>query len=154
GGGGSPLGTIGVTARCPRANLPAVLALMREVLREPALSPSEFELVKRSELAGIERGRTEPASLAANRLARTLSPYPKEDPRYVATIDEQIERLGAVTLEQVQLLHDGYLGGQAGELVAVGDFDPEEMVKGVAGVLHGWKAGRPYARIDTPAKPS
>src|SRR5205085_8169712 len=63
GGGGSPLGALSVTVRSPRASLPAVLALMREVLREPALAEDQFEIVKREELANLDRGRTEPAVL-------------------------------------------------------------------------------------------
>jgi zinc protease len=152
GGGGSSLGVLNLTASCPRASLPAVLDLAREVLREPALLPAEFELVKRDELASLERGRTEPAALAANRLARALSPFASDDPRYTPTVDEQIERLRAVTFDQVRQLYDQYIGARAGELVVVGDFDPDATLKSVAGMLEGWKASKPYARIDTPAR--
>ena len=38
--------------------------------------------MKREELANLDRGRTEPNVLAANRLARTLAPFPSDDPRY------------------------------------------------------------------------
>jgi zinc protease len=68
----------------------------------------------------------------------------------VPTIDEQIARVEATSLEQVQSLYANYLGSGQGELVVVGDFEPSQIRPHVARALDGWNADRPYARIEHP----
>src|SRR5258706_3034598 len=97
GGGGPPVsesaGAVSFSIQAKRDTLPAVLELLRQVLREPALPADQFEVMKRERLASIEQMRSEPAMLAPRMLQRELSPYSKDDIRYVPTIDESIERL-------------------------------------------------------------
>jgi zinc protease len=66
-------------------------------------------------------------------------------------VEESIERLEAVTLDQVRKLYTEQLGGQAGELVVVGDFDAVAATKAMDDALKGWKAGVAYRRIERPA---
>ena len=47
-----------------RDTLPAVLEILRQVLREPLLPADQFEIMKRERLAGLEQMKTEPAMLA------------------------------------------------------------------------------------------
>ena len=47
-----------------RENLPAVLTLLAEVLREPAFDPKELEQLRAEWLAGIEQQRSDPSALA------------------------------------------------------------------------------------------
>lgn len=154
GGGGTGLsastGLLSFTVQTKRANLPEVLELLRQIVREPALSAEEFELMRRSEITQAEAALTEPTAIAVNRLARTLSSYPADDVRYVPTLSEQVERLKAVEVEQLRALHAEYLGAGRGELAIVGDFDPEEVLPKVKPILEGWTSRKPYTRIDRP----
>jgi zinc protease len=143
-------GEIGVSIETRRASLPAVLDLLRQVLREPALPAAEFEILKNQQLSRLERSRTEPSVLAGIRLARLLASYPTDDVRYTPTIDEEIERVKAARLDQVKTLYDQYLGAGRGELAVVGDFEPSEILPLLARALEGWKAEKPYARIERP----
>jgi zinc protease len=143
-------GEIGVSIETRRASLPAVLELLRQVLREPALPAAEFEILKNEQLARLERSRTEPSALATIRLARLLGSYPPDDVRYNPTIEEEIERVKAARLDQVKTLYDRYLGAEHGELAVVGDFEPSEILPLLARTLEGWKAEKPYARIERP----
>jgi zinc protease len=152
GGGGSDPGTVSFSIQTKRDNLPAVLGLLRQVLREPTLPAEEFEVMKRARLAGLEQQRTEPSALAARLLQRQLAPYPKDDVRYVPTIEEEIQRMQAATPEQVRRLYQDYLSSQAGELTIVGDFDPGTALPILRETLGGWKAAQPYARIKRPAQ--
>jgi zinc protease len=88
--------------------------------------------------------------LAPRLLQRTLSPYPKDNIRYVPTIQESIERLQAATYDQVVQIYREYLGSQEGELTIVGNFDPDACLPVLKSALAGWKAARPYARIANP----
>ena len=152
GGGdaGGSLGAVSFSIQAKRDTLPAVLEILRQVLREPLLPAAEFEIMKAERLSGMEQMKTEPAMLAPRLLQRTLSPYPKDDIRYQPTIDESIARLQATTYEQIAQLYREYLGSQQGELTIVGDFDPDACLPVLKTALAGWKAAKPYARIANP----
>ena len=130
-----------------RANLPAVLGLLKQVLREPTFPAEEFEILKRQRLSGLEEKLTDPASLAMTRLRRTVSPYEKTDVRYVETIEEEIGQYSSLTLEQVKKLYGDFLGSQAGEVAIVGDFDLTENLNILRETFSGWSAKQSYARI-------
>jgi zinc protease len=143
-------GQITASLETKRANLPAALEILRQVLREPLLPAEEFEVQKTGRLAQLESSRTEPTTLASNRLQRLLSSYPPEDVRYVPTPEESIERTKAATIDQVKKLYEEYLGASVGELAVVGDFEPSEVMPIFEEMLKGWKSGKPYARIERP----
>ena len=152
-GANSPPGSISFAIHTQRDSLPAVLEVLRQVLREPALPANEFDVLKREQLAGLEEMRTEPTMLAVRALQRKLSPYGKDNVRYVATIPEGIDRLSSTTHEQVTQLYREFLGSQVGELSIVGDFDPEACLPVLKKTLAGWTAAKPYARIAMPVPP-
>jgi zinc protease len=154
GGSGPPAGgaagSVSFSIQAKHDTLPAVLELLRQVLREPALPADQFAVMKEERLAMIEQMRTEPSALAPRLLQRELSPYAKEDIRYIPTVEESVERLRGATYEQVAQLYHDYLGSQAGELTLVGDFDKAACMPLLQAMLRGWKAGKPYARITMP----
>jgi zinc protease len=150
GGGASAPGTLTFSIQAKHDSFPAVLDLLRQVLREPLLPADQFELMKRERIAKLEQARTEPAMLGPRALQRRLSPYPPDDIRYVPTTEESLERLQRVTYDQVAQLYHEYLGSDSGELTIVGDFDPQPCLANLKETLSGWKASKPYARIATP----
>ena len=143
-------GLISVSIETRRSTLPAVLEVLRQVLREPTLPADEFEILKTERLARLDAARTDPSRLASIRLSRLLASYPADDVRYTPTVDEQVERVKASTLEQVKTLFTQYLGAGHGELAIVGDFEPSEVLPLVARALESWKSDKPYARIERP----
>jgi zinc protease len=140
-----------------RENLPAVLALITEVLREPTFDAKEIEQLRTEWLAGIEQQRSDPSALAFNQFQRHLKPYPRGDVRYVETIDESIASVKAVTREQLVSFHHDFFGAQPAQLSVVGDFDAAALEKQVASLLGGWKSAKSFTRVptdyfDAPAK--
>lgn len=154
GRGGSGAGSLTVSLQTKRENLPQALELMRQVLREPALDESEFETIKAQRLAALEQGKSEPTTLGATRLQRQIAQYPPDDVRYVPTVEESIARARGVTIDQVRTLYRDYLGAGHGELAIVGDFDASEVLPEVETMLKGWKASKPYARIERSYQPN
>jgi zinc protease len=130
-----------------RANLPAVLRLLGEVLREPAFDPKEFDELKRQVLAELEENRSDPQFLAFNAFERYLSPYPKDDIRYVPTVEEGLAELGAVTIEDVRRFYAETYGGGHAQLAVVGDFDPGEVTPILASIFGEWTSPRPWQRV-------
>ena len=152
-GGGGPaggLGSMSFSIHTKRESLPAVLAILRQVLREPLLPADEFEVMRRERLSSLEASRTEPQTLANQALVRTLAPYPPGDVRYNATTDEQIERMQNVKHEQVQALYRDFLGVATAEISIVGDFDKEPCLALLKETFAGWKPKQPYERISRP----
>lgn len=143
-------GSIAFSLQTKREFLPAAIDLLRQIVREPALAAEEFETLKRSRIAQLESSRSEPTTQAIIALMRSLNQYPPDDVRYTPTIDEQLKRIKAVTLDQVKSVYNEYLGAQHGELAIVGDFDAKEVPSLLAPVFQDWRAKKPYARVERP----
>jgi zinc protease len=132
-----------------RENLPEVLKLVVEVLREPSFPESEFETLRQEHLAGTENMRSEPQALASQAFQRHLSAWPKGHPRYVATLDESIAELKAAKVEDAKAFHRAFYGASNGELALVGDFDPKEAQALVSSLVGDWKSPAAYTRIKS-----
>ena len=148
----SQAGKLTISGQTKKANLPAVLKLLGEILREPSFPAAEFELLKTEELSQLTEGKSDPQRLAVVAMRRKIATYPPDNVRYTPTIDESIERLKASNVENVKELYDTQLGSGAGELAIVGEFDAGD-VKGLAdGFLKGWTAKVPFKRITMAAQ--
>jgi zinc protease len=147
GRGGGSLSSVTAVISATAENLVPTVELAMEILREPALSESDFDQVRRQEIAQIDRGRTDPGVLVQLALQANLNPFPKTDVRHVRTIDEQIEDLKNVTLNDVKTFHQVFYGASQGELIVVGKFDAASLEKAAAGLLGSWKSSKPYERI-------
>jgi zinc protease len=137
------------TIQTTSENLIPALRLVADMLREPSFPDSEFDQVKKQRVAGIENGRTEPGALAPLALERALNPFPRTDPRYAGTIDEQIADTGKVTLDDVKKFHAQFYGASHGELVIVGQFDSAAASKAATELFGAWTSPAPWQRITT-----
>lgn len=146
-GGSSSAGSATFTIQTKRDRLPEVLALLRQVLREPSFPADELEIMKNEQIAALEEARSEPQALASRMAQRKISPYPPGHPLYTPTIEEEIDLVKAVSSEQLRELYSRFLNAQHGELSIVGDFDAEATMKDLTAALADWKADEPYERI-------
>lgn len=145
-------GLVNLSAETTRNNLPDLLNLLVEILRFPRFDVDDFEVLRRKAIAGTQSRMSDPNSLAGLAVRRTLAPYQATDIRYVPTLQERIERYRGLTIDQLRELHRENLGSQVGELVAVGDFDPEELRQTLDQLLSGWTSQVAQARIAQPAQ--
>ena len=130
-----------------RENLPAVLTLMAEVLREPAFDAKELEQLRSERLAGLEQQRSEPSAIAYTAFQKHLSPYPKGDIRYVDSVDEGVTDIKAVTREQMLKFHRDFFGAQPAQFSAVGDFDAAALEAQLTQLFGSWKAAKPFTVV-------
>jgi len=154
-GGGN---TLSASVQTLKPNLPATLALLREVLRQPAFDAKEFDLLKQEALAAIESQKSEPDALANQALSRHLNPYEKGHPNYVETMEEAIADLTAATVEDLVRFYSDFVGAEKGTMSAVGDFEPNDLTQWAAATFGDWKLPVPFERIasqlhDVPALP-
>jgi zinc protease len=137
------------TIETVEANLPAVLLLAAEVLREPSYPEKEFEQMRQQRIAMLEASRSDPGALASVALEKRLNSYPRGDIRYPNSPDEEIEDLKKVTLDDVRRFHGQFYGASAGEFVVVGQFDQAEAQKQAAELFGNWKSPSGYQRVLT-----
>ena len=138
------------TLQTVEANLPSVLRLAAEILREPSFPEKEFEQLRQQRIAAVEGGRSDPGALASVALEKRLNPYPRGDVRYVSSPQEEAEDLERVTLEQVRQFHQQFYGASQGELAVVGQFDPAQTQKLATELFGDWKSPSRYERVVTP----
>ena len=133
-----------------RQNLPEVLKLIREILREPAFPQNEFDQLKQQQLAGLEQMKKEPQMIAMAAMMQKLNPYEKDDPRYARTPDENIEALQALTLDQTKQFYGKFFGASRSELAVIGDFDPEQVQVLARESFGDWKSAASFTKLPSP----
>jgi zinc protease len=129
-----------------RANLPEVLALAIEVLREPAFPDAELATLKQQTITNLEASRSEPQAIVSRAYSRHWARnYSPDDPRYVATIDEDLAFINGVTTARLRDFHKDFFGASQAEVIVIGDFDPNEVRKLIAEKLDGWRSPKPFS---------
>ncbi|HET9795433.1 MAG TPA: pitrilysin family protein [Thermoanaerobaculia bacterium] len=147
-GGGATQATIGIETT--RANLPALLKLVVEVLREPAFPEKEFELLREESLADIEQQMSDPQAIAFNNFERHLSDFPKGDVRYVETPQEEKADVQAIKLDDAKKFYDRFYGASHAQIAIVGDFDPAAVMPVLEEGLGSWTSTEPFERVPHP----
>jgi zinc protease len=135
-----------------RENLPGVLALVGEVLHEPAFDEAEWQLMKEERLAGIESQMSEPQAIAIRAYNRTMETWPADHPEYTPTFEEEIERVQTAELGDAANFWKDFYGADGVTMAVVGDFDLDETRQVCEEILAEWEADEPYVRFGRPAK--
>ncbi len=128
-------------------NLPAVLAVVGDVLMHPAFDAKEFDELRRENLASLEEQKSEPTSLGSIAFSRYINPWPKGHPRYVATLEEQVADYTAASLDDARKFYDDFYGASNGEIAVVGDFDQPAIAAQLAQLFGSWKSAQPFTRV-------
>ena len=144
-GGGAGSVTFNLSAR--KKTFGDLLRLFKDVLRDPALKEEDFKVLQNQNLTQLQSMKSDPRMLGQVALMRRLKQFPKDNIRYVPTVEESIERAKAVTVEDVRNVYKKFLGGNIGELTIVGAFDKEEALGLIEDALDGWTSKVPYERI-------
>jgi zinc protease len=142
--------TVGITT--VRQHLPAVVALVGRLLREPAFPADALDERRRQLLAAVEAQRSEPGAVAGNALQRHGNPYPRGDLRHAPSFDETVADAHAVTVDAVRAVHRRFVSAAVGEFSAVGDMDVPAVQAALAQALGDWRApaGGAQAHVRAP----
>ena len=142
---------LAVSGRALRADLPDVLALAGEILRQPAFEAEQVEKAQTRAIAGVRRAREETGSQAAGALTRRL--YGPAHPNYILEPDEEIARIERVTPDAVRAFHARHVGPRDFVMTLVGDLDPDAARGAVADAFAGWTAAPVDGVYDVQAVP-
>jgi zinc protease len=137
-----------------RENLPAVIELLGQLLREPAFPPDALEELRSQALTGIEQNRKEPEALVANTLDRHGNTYPRGDLRHASSFDESVQDIQAVKVEGVRNFQRRFYSAANAEFGAAGDMDPVAVKAALEAAFGNWSqpatGAQPYVRIPRP----
>jgi zinc protease len=141
-------GALDVNIQTTRENLSAVLALVDEVLRQPAFPQDQFDILIKEDLSTLDEQKSDPQAQAFFVAApRALSPYPASHPLYTATTEEAIAGLKAVKLADVKKFAP-MLGTSNATMTIIGDVDTAAIKPWIEKTWGGWKSPRPWKRIE------
>lgn len=147
------LGGVGVSIATKRDNLPAVIALVGQLLRTPSFPPAVVEEQRSAALTQVEQQRKEPEAVVANAMERHGDRYPRSDPRHARSFDELVEDIRAVKQEQLRDFHQRFYGASHAEFGASGDMDVAATRQALEAAFGDWKSQAPYARVQQPLVP-
>jgi zinc protease len=147
-GGDATKAVVGI--KTTRDNLPAVIALVGDVLRHATFPESALEEYKRQVLSGIEEQRKDPESIVETELARYGNPYPKGDVRFAASFDDMVASTQSLTSAQLQAFHRKFYGAQFGQASFVGDLDETRVKTAIESALGDWAGPTGYTRVPNP----
>jgi zinc protease len=140
-------GALDVNIQTTRDNLGAVLALVDEVLRQPACPQDQFDIAIKEALTQLDEQKSDPQAQAFLSVGRTISPYPANHPLYAPTTDESIAGLKALRLADVKKLA-GMLGASNATMTILGDVDTAAIKPWIEKTWGSWKSPRPWKRIE------
>ncbi|MFZ2297313.1 MAG: pitrilysin family protein [Aquabacterium sp.] len=146
---GAP-GQITVQLSTRRDKLPATIALLAEMLRQPALPAEALEEVRRQALSDLDAQRKEPEAVLDEALARHGNPYPRGDVRYARTFDEIETDWKGLQLERVKAYYEQFLGASHAQFAAVGDLDTAATVAALTAAFGDWRSPAAYVRVPDP----
>ncbi len=146
-------GQVIVAIESDREHIAEAIDLVAEIMKEPALTTDEFQVIKRESLAAQERGLSDPQALGFNALSRAMNPWPKDSIHYVETLQEQIDKTRDVEIEDVRNLYKKFYGASNLDVGIVGDFDPAAVKTAVNKNFGQWKSPSPYKRVEHPYRP-
>ena len=143
-------GAITATLKSTREHLPAAIALVGDLLRNPLLDPAALEEVRAQSLAGLQQAKDEPGAIVSNTLGRHGNPYPSDDPRYTATFAELEQQIRGATIDQVRGFHKAFVGASQAQFSAVGSFDEAAVRQAMNQAFAGWASGHRPERVPSP----
>jgi zinc protease len=140
------------TIYAPRPSLAPALALVAEILREPAFPASELDTLRQQQLTGIESQRQDPQARVMEFMGQTFDAFPAGHPSAYRSFERRIQDLKAVQVEDLKAFHTAFYGADHATLAASGDFDAKELQDLVTGLFGAWRSVAPYERIPARLK--
>ncbi|MES2208078.1 MAG: pitrilysin family protein [Pseudomonadota bacterium] len=136
-----------IKAETTQPNMAALLMLMADMLKSPRFDRKEWDILKQQTLASLESTRSEPSGWASRELGRYHQPYAIDDPRYIATLDEEIEEVESLTLETIESFYKDLVSTQHSEWAVVGNANAEKIKTQLDELVGNLPAKTPYQRL-------
>ena len=124
-------------ANCLKTDIPLVLSLLAEQLREPAFNKEDLKTLKTRLIGNLKRDKENTQKQAGGTFLRKI--YPKDHPNYSYKTDARIKMVNDVDPASLKNYHKTYYGLGSMTIVAIGDVDGELFSAEISKVFAGWK---------------
>ncbi|MCK4578037.1 MAG: insulinase family protein, partial [Candidatus Marinimicrobia bacterium] len=112
---------INFAGRCLKADVPLMVEILAEQLREPAFHEEDLVSLKKRAIGGLLRQKEDTGEQARIRFSQLV--YSSEHPNYIPSIDQQIADLEKLTVDHLKDFHRRHYGLGGMQVVATGEID-------------------------------
>lgn len=123
----------GINLSVPQKNFPRALAILADLLINPAFDPAQLDLAKKQEIENIRRSNDDPEEIAYREFRRLLY---QSNPRGQVPTIESIQR---IKREDLIAFHRQFFKPNNMILGISGDFKKSEMLSLLEETLGGWE---------------
>jgi zinc protease len=141
-----------VSGRCLSEDLPYVLHLVSEQLREPLFDAEEFRKARAQQVGAVRRIMDDTGSQSHGALVRRF--YEPAHPNYRPELEEDLAHVQSLTVESVRDYHASHFGARDAAIALAGDLDPEEATEAVRAALADWHAPQAAGAFSPGAIPA
>jgi zinc protease len=127
--------TVQVSFTCMTEHFAAILAVVADVVRNPAFAEDELVRVRERQLAELAQALANPGSMAARRFRERVYPGPHP---YAHTTLGSDAGIRAVSGESLRSFHQRYFRPQNAAVVVVGDVETEAAVAAMQEQFGTW----------------
>lgn len=142
--------SLGIQGRSLRQDVPRVVQILAEELREPAFPAEEFAKVKKQFEARIRAASENVGFRARERLM--LAIFPGGHPNRPVALEELQAAAAKATVEDVKGFYRKHYGPAHMKLIFVGDLDNEAIAAAVGRAFAGWSGGIDDVRTAPPVQ--
>lgn len=130
---------ISIGFKCLKKDLDQVIALLAEELRYPLFDDKEFENLKQQFIGNTRQNLNDPNQ--RGRIALSQAIYPKGNPNYNLSVEEDLANIKNATLDEIKAFHKKYCGPASMHLVIVGDTDGANLNTSLKKSFNNWNGG-------------
>jgi len=148
-------GRVSASVNSTEDNLMETLALMTDMLKNPAFDATELEKLKTQDLASLEEQKSEPQAVVSRQISLLNNHYKKGHPLYSRTLEEEIEAIKTMTVADLKAYHSDFYGvNESASLVAIGNMDEEALKTYFDSNFSDFKSDKSYTEISDKFKNS
>ncbi|MCV2487677.1 insulinase family protein [Flavobacterium sp. SH_e] len=130
---------INIGFKCLKKDLDQVITLLAEELRNPLFDAKEFENLKQQFIGNTQQDLNDPGERGDIALSQAI--YPKGNPNYSLSVEDNIANIKNATLDEVKAFHKKYFGTASMRLVIVGDTDGANLNASLKKSFKNWNGG-------------
>ena len=150
-GAGADYDSVGVGARCLTPKLPELLALLADIVINPAFDPAEIKRERSRRLTSILQQNDRPAILLSNAVASAL--YPAGHP-YSAPILGLEPDVTKVSAAELAAFHASNFRPDRVTIAVAGDINKDQAVEAIQRAFAAWQGkAQPAKEIGPPPAP-
>ncbi len=140
------------SAKSLKKDLPLLMDLLSDELRNPSFPQDQFDKQKAQMLSQLEESKESPDSQAARLFYNAV--FPAGHPYHRLTVDEAQKSLQSITREDAAAFHRKYYRPDTAIIVVAGDVDRDQAVELVKRYFGDWKAEGPTPSVEIPDAPT